>query len=104
MAIVEKKKEWTRGNPLFKDMKWVYEFRDPYLISQQFDVFTDEAEAHKNKDREKKAKWVAETDAYVFLATYKQWLALFGERFKMPKLEEKGRVLHAIITWNRESF
>jgi hypothetical protein len=103
-AIAARKHAWALEHPGFKGLHWLKKFDDPYVVSQQYDVFTDEADKHKNAEREKKANWVAATDALMFRKTYENWLVLFGDRFKMPRLETTNRVLHAIITWNRASF
>lgn len=103
-AIVEKKKNFTRQNPLFSDKSWKYVELSPFLIAQQYEKIPEGEGKKKAEDREKKALWMAQTDAHMFKHTYERWLELFGERYKFPRLETTNRVLHGIITWDRKNF
>jgi hypothetical protein len=104
LVRVEEKKGWIRDNPLFKEFKFLYRWSDPYLICQQYEEFTDPDEAHKNKARIEKANLMANRDAIIFSELNRHYRSLFAERFKLPELREKDRILFAIITWNHPSY
>jgi len=94
---------WLRDNPLFKEFKFEVRFADPYVICQQYEEFTGE-EAHKNKDRIAKAQLIANRDAIIFTELNRHYRELLADRFKLPELQEKKRLLFATITWNHSAY
>ncbi|MCE9634327.1 MAG: hypothetical protein K8T90_01365 [Planctomycetes bacterium] len=104
LTKVEEKKGFIKANPLFKEFKFVYRWADPYLICQQYEVYTDPEEAHKNKERLANVNKFANRDAIIFTELNRHFRSLFAERFKLPELKEKSRILFAIVLWNHPSY
>ena len=102
-GIAMSKAAWLRNNPLFKDYKFEVRFADPYVICQQYQELTGE-DAHKNKDRVANANRMANRDAIIFSELNRRFREMFADRFKLPELKDKGRVLFAVITWDNAAF
>ncbi len=111
LIAVEKQKDWVRKNDLFKDLKRKIRFDDPYVIIQQYKDFSEaEIKASgasleaQNLKREEKAAHFAKRDGIIFQELNRQFRKLFAERFNLPELQERGRLLRVLILWDRETF
>jgi hypothetical protein len=103
LVEVEKQKKWVVDNDLFKGFEIIARNEDPYVIFQQYPLH-DADMARYNEMRVRKARHFAKRDGIVFNELNNQFRQLFGDRFGLPTLSEKGRLLRVIIMWDRESF
>lgn len=124
----EKKRDWVRINPMFKDveLKWIY--ADPYVVFQEVkkqdvrdterkyddklgamaevpkDGTVNPSKVKQNEEWARKGKLFAERDAIMFTELDRRFRELFAERYKLPTLKEKGRMLTGLVMWSRASF
>jgi len=98
---------FVRKNDLFKDLKFIYHFADPYVIFQNFedDDLRKAGVGQKTIDeRTAKAELFAKRDGIIFNELHSQYRRLFAERFKLAALdtEEGGnRIMRAVVLWDR---
>jgi hypothetical protein len=122
----EKKANWVRENPVFRDVVLTRVFAEPYVIFQEVKhvdvrdtkrVFNDKtgaaeeapidgtsnpAKVHQNEVWAKKAQLFAKRDAALVLELHRRFRELFAD--DLPTLTEKGRVLTGLVMWDRGSF
>ncbi len=103
LVEVEKQKQWVLENDLFGGFEIIARNEDPYVIFQQYPKFGADM-ARYDAQRVSKAKHLAKRDGVIFNELNNQFRELFGERFGLPTLQEKGRLLRVLIMWDRESF
>jgi hypothetical protein len=103
LVAVEKQKDWVRKNDLFKEFEIIARHEDPYVVFQQYPK-QEKGREHYDQQRMEKARHLAKRDGIIFRELNSQFRNLFGSRFELPKLEEKGRLLRVLIMWNREAF
>ncbi len=113
MVQVEKARDWIRKNDLFKDLEVISRYSDPYVIFQEWEVYTADHPIvvkrgidvdSANKDRSKKAQLFIKRDAKIFSELNHRYRELFAERYGMPELRDKNRLLKVLILWNRTTF
>jgi hypothetical protein len=124
----ERKKNWVRENPMFKEYEITWKFSDPYVIFQQVkkqdvrdtkrvnhvdtgyvtedpvDGTVNPAKQKQNEEWAKKGELFTKRDATMFAELDRNFRSLFAERFKLPTLKEKSRILTALVMWNRHDF
>ncbi len=97
---------FIRKNDLFKDLKFIFRFDDPYVIFQNYE---DEDLRDKGFDpklvaeREAKAAKYAKRDGIVFNELNRRYRELFADKFSLPSLETEAggdRILRAVILWD----
>lgn len=108
VEVIEKE---LRKKPVFANLKFIRTFADPYVIFQEYpeilgpDGKPDPGKAHVNKQRLEKARLLAARDGLIFQELNRQFLSLFGDRFKLNgTLKENNRLLVCVMLWDREKF
>jgi hypothetical protein len=124
----ESKRDWVRANPMFKGFELTWIYADPYVIFQEVrkqdvrdterkydeargemaevpkDGTSNPSKVKQNEEWARKGKLFAERDAIIFTELDRRFRELFAERYKLPTLKEKGRMLTGLVMWNRDSF
>jgi hypothetical protein len=124
----ERKANWVRENPVFKDTGLTRVFADPYVIfqevkrqdvrdtKQELDVRTgasveipvdgteNPSKVRQNQLWAARAESLARRGAALFNETHRRFRELFADPMKLPTLAEKGRMLTALVMWDRASF
>ena len=124
----EKKRDWVRVNPMFKDVELTWIYADPYVIFQEVkkedvrdterkydealgamrefpkDGTVNPTKLKQNQEWARKGELFAKRDAIMFAELDRRFRELFAERYKLPTLKEKGRMLTGLVMWNRQSF
>jgi hypothetical protein len=103
LVAVEKQKDWVRKNDLFKDFEIIARHEDPYVVFQQYPKLGEGMERY-DEQRLKKARHLAKRDGIIFRELNRRFRELFGTRFELPKLADKGRLLRVLIMWDRKHF
>ena len=127
--IAETKRNWVRLNPMFKEVELTWYFADPYVIFQEVKKLphtnntkrvvhedtgfitedpipgtVDPAKVRMNEDWAKKGDLFAKRDATIFTELNRRFRELWAERFKLPTLQERSRMMTGLVMWNRTSF
>ena len=124
----EKKKNWIRENPIFKEFEITWAFADPYVVFQQvkrqdvrdtkrvvdpkagfvtetpIDGTVNPAKVAQNAEWATKGDLLAKREAALLVELDRRFRELFADGFKLPTLAAKGRVLTALVMWDRPSF
>jgi hypothetical protein len=124
----EHKRDWVRRNPVFASVELTWNWSDPYVIFQEvkswdphdvkkvkdenqpsgfreeFGPKIDPGRVRQNEEWRRKGELFAQRDGIIFTELNRRFRELWAERFKLPTLQEKGRILTGIVMWNRASF
>ena len=124
----ENRRNWVRGNPMFKTVELTWLFEDPNVIFQEvrqqdvrdtertLNAKTGEMEevpkegtsnpgkVAQNLEWAKKGELFVKRDAIIFNELDRRFRELFAAEYKLPTLREQGRVLTGLVMWNRRSF
>jgi hypothetical protein len=127
--LAEKKRDWVRQGNEFKGVEMTWTFADPYVIFQEVkkqdarDIdrngqpvilpngqpSMNPSKVAQNETWAKKGALFVKRDGIIFNELNRRFRELFADEFKFEPLEtcgpdKKGRVLTALVMWNRRSF